>query len=171
MNEFDNPKTSIVIFGATGDLAKRKLFPSIYNLYRKGRLAEQFAVVGVARRPWTNDVLRENVRKAIVEARLPDDKLEDFCRHFFYLPFNVTSKDSYQDLNSLLTELETSFNIPGNRIFYMAMAPEFFGTIATSLKSEGVTEGGGWRRLVIEKAVWSRFTVRTKTKQRNSRSL
>ncbi|MFP3489989.1 glucose-6-phosphate dehydrogenase, partial [Staphylococcus sp. SIMBA_130] len=55
------PKSVIVIFGATGDLAKRKLFPSIYRLYQSGKISENFAVVGLARRPWTDEVLRENV--------------------------------------------------------------------------------------------------------------
>src|SRR5690625_6089608 len=59
------PKSIIVIFGATGDLARRKLFPSIYRLYKNGKISEDFAVVGVARRPWTNDILRENVKESI----------------------------------------------------------------------------------------------------------
>ncbi|MFA9560101.1 glucose-6-phosphate dehydrogenase [Evansella sp. AB-rgal1] len=146
------PRTSIVIFGVTGDLAKRKLFPSIYNLYKKGNLSKDFAVVGVARRDWSNEVLRENVCKSIKnEIGCDVDSLDEFCNHFYYLPFDVTSKDSYTELKSLLTDLDGTFNIPGNRIFYMAMAPEFFGTIAQNLKSEGLTETDGWSRLVIEK--------------------
>ncbi|MBU9713415.1 glucose-6-phosphate dehydrogenase [Evansella tamaricis] len=148
----DQPKTSIVIFGATGDLAKRKLFPSIFNLYRKGNISEEFAVVGVARRPWTNEVLREKVCEAVTDVfDVEQDKLDRFVNHFNYLPFDVTGKESYHELKKQLTQLEGDYNIPGNRIFYMAMAPEFFGTIASNLKSEGVTEANGWTRLVIEK--------------------
>ncbi|KYG34826.1 glucose-6-phosphate dehydrogenase [Alkalihalobacillus trypoxylicola] len=151
MSENHNPKTSIVLFGATGDLAKRKLYPSIYNLYITGKLSEQFVVIGIARRPWDDQTLRDNVRKAIEEAHLPTDNIEQFCNHFFYLPFDVTDTKSYQRLNQRLQELETEFHIPGNRIYYMAMAPEFFGTIAIQLKNEGVTQSDGWNRLVIEK--------------------
>ncbi|RSK27378.1 glucose-6-phosphate dehydrogenase [Bacillus sp. HMF5848] len=145
------PKSIVVIFGATGDLASRKLFPSIYNLYKKGSLTESFAVVGVARRPWTNEILRENVAKSIEKYKPTEAELDDFCKHFFYLPFDVTDKSSYQELKNMLSSLDNEFDTEGNRIFYMAMAPEFFGTIAENLKNEGVTDTNGWTRLVIEK--------------------
>jgi glucose-6-phosphate 1-dehydrogenase len=153
MNTTEKPKTTIVIFGATGDLAKRKLFPSIYNLYKHGKLSEEFAVVGAARRPWSNELFRENVAESIKEAAKEEITidLDEFCKHFYYLPFDVTNAGSYQELNTLLLNLEEEFYIPGNRIFYMAMAPNFFGTIASNLKSEGVTNTEGWNRLVIEK--------------------
>ncbi|ADU30254.1 glucose-6-phosphate dehydrogenase [Evansella cellulosilytica] len=148
----EKPSTVIVIFGATGDLAKRKLYPSIYNLYKKGQLSKKFAVVGVARRAWTNEIIRENVSASIkseVEGDISD--LDEFSNHFYYLPFDVTSKSSYHDLDNLINSLEDEYDIQGNRIFYMAMAPEFFGTIALNLKTEGVTNTKGWTRLVIEK--------------------
>ncbi|WP_078553640.1 glucose-6-phosphate dehydrogenase [Bacillus alkalicellulosilyticus] len=149
MKQTNKPETTIVIFGATGDLAKRKLYPSLFNLYKTERLNEKFAVVGAARRPWSNDTLRETVAEALHN----EDKelVAKFCEHFYYLPFDATNKNSYHELNSLLTELDEQFNIPGNRIFYMAMSPQFFGTIATNLKSEGLTNTNGWTRLIIEK--------------------
>ncbi|GAE34298.1 glucose-6-phosphate dehydrogenase [Halalkalibacter akibai] len=150
MKNLENPKTSLVIFGVTGDLAKRKLFPSIFKLFKNGKLSEEFTVVGVARRDWTNEVLREAVANSLPsgeEAALVDK----FCSHFHYLPFDVTNKESYRDLDSLLGQLENDYNIPGNRIFYMAMSPEYFGTIALNLKTERVTETNGWTRLIIEK--------------------
>ncbi|MFX3625562.1 MAG: glucose-6-phosphate dehydrogenase [Ectobacillus sp.] len=151
MNTNNNTYCTIVIFGATGDLAKRKLFPSIYSLYKKGMLAKNFAVVGVARREWSDEVFRENVAASIPHLKRKGDDLEEFLTHFRYLAFDVTNTASYQDLNKLLNELEQQFSIPGNRMFYMAMAPEFFGTIASHLKSEGVTNETGWNRLIIEK--------------------
>ena len=75
------PKSIIVIFGATGDLAKRKLFPSIFRLYKANKLSEDFAVVGVARRPWTNDELRENV-KISEQFQNSDADIEKFASHF-----------------------------------------------------------------------------------------
>ncbi|GLV63331.1 glucose-6-phosphate 1-dehydrogenase [Bacillus mycoides] len=152
MNNNDNTYCTMVIFGATGDLAKRKLFPSIYSLYKKGQLSKNFAVVGVARREWSDDVFRENVLTSIQESKIePGNDLDEFLTHFRYLAFDVTNTASYQDLNALITNLEEQFTIPGNRMFYMAMAPEFFGTIASYLKSEGVTNSSGWNRLIIEK--------------------
>jgi glucose-6-phosphate 1-dehydrogenase len=149
MTTSSNPKSIIVIFGATGDLAKRKLFPSIYRLYRNGKISEDFAVVGVARRPWSNDTFRDNVKESVKGLNGKD--IEEFSSHFYYQPFDVTDLESYQKLNSLLTDLDEQYHTEGNRIFYLAMAPEFFGPIAENLKSEGVTNTNGWSRLVIEK--------------------
>jgi glucose-6-phosphate 1-dehydrogenase len=146
-----NPKSLIVIFGATGDLAKRKLFPSIYRLYEKGKLSEEFAVVGVARRPLSNDEFRNYVRESVENALQQELNNERFVSHFYYHPFDVNDTASYQQLKSLLEELDGTYHTDGNRIFYLAMAPEFFGTVTSRLKSEGLTATNGWKRLVIEK--------------------
>lgn len=148
----EQPKSIIVIFGATGDLAKRKLYPSLYQLYQKGHISEQFAVVGIGRREWSDETLRDQVRESIKnEASDEDSKIEEFCSQFYYKALNVTSKQSYEELKDMLSQLDGQYQIGGNRVFYMAMAPEFFGTIARYLKSEGVTDTEGWTRLVIEK--------------------
>jgi glucose-6-phosphate 1-dehydrogenase len=146
-----NPKSLIVIFGATGDLAKRKLFPSIYKLYQKGKLAEEFAVVGVARRPLSDEEFRSYVKQSVEDSTKQELKNDTFTSHFYYHSLDVTSTASYQKLKSLLERLDETYNVPGNRIFYLAMAPEFFGTITAHLKSEGLTATNGWKRLVIEK--------------------
>ncbi|WP_053218422.1 glucose-6-phosphate dehydrogenase [Virgibacillus senegalensis] len=151
MNE-DNPKSILVIFGATGDLANRKLFPSIYRLYKNGKLSEDFAVVGVARRPHTNESFRENVEQSVKASRPANEEINDgFFSHFYYQPFDVTDLASYQELKGLLERLDKKHRTEENRIFYLAMAPNFFGTIAENLKSEGLTDTKGWSRLVIEK--------------------
>ncbi|MCY7807368.1 glucose-6-phosphate dehydrogenase [Bacillus spizizenii] len=149
MKTNQQPKAVIVIFGATGDLAKRKLYPSIHRLYQNGQIGEEFAVVGVGRRPWSNEDLRQTVKTSISSST--DKHIDDFTSHFYYHPFDVTNPGSYQELNVLLNQLEDTYQIPNNRMFYLAMAPEFFGTIAKTLKSEGVTATTGWSRLVIEK--------------------
>ncbi|ADM38395.1 glucose-6-phosphate dehydrogenase [Bacillus spizizenii ATCC 6633 = JCM 2499] len=149
MKTNQQPKAVIVIFGATGDLAKRKLYPSIHRLYQNGQIGEEFAVVGVGRRPWSNEDLRQTVKTSISSSA--DKHIDDFTSHFYYHPFDVTNPGSYQELNVLLNQLEDTYQIPNNRMFYLAMAPEFFGTIAKTLKSEGVTATTGWSRLVIEK--------------------
>ncbi|MFC3040384.1 glucose-6-phosphate dehydrogenase [Virgibacillus xinjiangensis] len=151
MTDQQRPKSVIVIFGATGDLAKRKLFPSIYRLYQNGKISEDFAVIGLARRPWTNDTLRENVEISIEETVAGAQNLEEFSSHFYYQSFDVTEPSSYNGLNELLQELEGTYQTEGNRIFYLAMAPEYFGSIANNLKEYGLKETEGWTRLVIEK--------------------
>jgi len=145
----NNPKTTIVIFGATGDLAKRKLYPSIYNLFKGKKIGHSFAVIGIARTKWTDQEFQQVVKETLHDE---DNVLvEEFCQHFYYLPFDVQNKTSFQELDVLLKRVEDIHQIPGNRIFYMAMAPEFFGTIASNLKKEGVTSTQGWKRLIIEK--------------------
>lgn len=147
----EHPKAVIVIFGATGDLAKRKLFPSIYRLVQNEKIGNEFAVVGVGRRPWTNDEFRDNVSDSIQTAMKESKNLDDFTSHFFYHPFDVTNPASYLELKVLLNKLDGIYQTEGNRVFYLAMAPEFFGTIAQNLKKEGLTATSGWSRLVIEK--------------------
>src|SRR5690625_1094447 len=145
------PKAVIVIFGATGDLAKRKLFPSIYRLHQNGNIDEEFAVVGVGRRPWTNDIFRENVEKSLENDSVSKENIDAFTSHFYYHPFDVTEPSSYQALGTLIGELENKYQTDGNRIFYLAMAPEYFGPIANHVKESGLKDGAGWSRLVIEK--------------------
>lgn len=151
MNTQEQPKSIIVIFGATGDLAKRKLFPSIYRLIQNEKIGKEFAVVGVGRRPWSNDEFRLNVADSIQTATKESTELDDFTSHFYYHPFDVTNPSSYLELNDLLDSLDGTYQTEGNRIFYLAMAPEFFGIIAQNLKKEGLTATNGWSRLVIEK--------------------
>lgn len=145
------PRAVIVIFGATGDLANRKLYPSLYRLYRNGKLSDNFAVVGVARRPLTNEDFRDNIKKSIAEFK--DDEIDHsaFAEHFHYNPFDAQHLSEYQKLDTFINELDNKHNAGGNRLFYMAMAPNFFGPIAANLKSQGLTDNPGWARLVIEK--------------------
>lgn len=151
MNTIQLPKAIIIIFGATGDLAKRKLFPSIYRLYQSGKISEEFAVVGVARRPWTNETFRENVKDSVENAVSVNSDLTSFTSHFYYHPFDVSNQSSYHSLKSLLSDLDEKYQTEGNRVFYLAMAPEFFGIIANNLKEHGLKDTNGWTRLVIEK--------------------
>jgi len=141
----------IMIFGATGDLAKRKLFPSLYRLFEKGRLTEQFAVIGVARRSLSNDDFQQSVKDSVISALGRDKNIEEFVSHFYYHSHDVTDSSSYVSLKQLADQIDEHYNLAGNRIFYLAMAPEFFGPIAIHLKSDGLTDVTGFKRLVIEK--------------------
>lgn len=151
MIQNDTPASLIMIFGATGDLAKRKLYPSLYHLYEKGKLDKNFAVVGVARRPWTNEVLRENVKDSIYSTIEDAKNVDEFISHFYYQSHDVSDTESYVKLQKLSNQLDEKYELKGNRIFYLAMAPEFFGTIAEHLKTCGLTDTDGFHRVVIEK--------------------
>src|SRR6478736_4329666 len=112
------------LFGATGDLARRKLFPALFNLYKEGKLAEDFAVVGLARRPRTNEQFRADVYESIGEfsRHKADDteKWTKFAEHFVYMSLDINNVDGFRELNRLTEELDAKFNIPGNRLFYLA---------------------------------------------------
>jgi len=151
MNEKTNPKVLIVIFGATGDLANRKLFPSIYRLVKNGKINPNFAVVGLARRPWTNEVFRENVKNSINQTFDSSEELDEFTSHFHYQSFDATQDEAFANLKELIGGLEQEYDTDGNRLFYLAMAPDFFGLIANKLKAYDLKETQGWTRLVIEK--------------------
>ncbi|MCM3766463.1 glucose-6-phosphate dehydrogenase [Neobacillus niacini] len=145
-----NLTSLIMIFGATGDLATRKLFPSLYRLYDRGRL-HKFAVVGVARRTLSNDSFQQSVKDSVTAALGEKDNLDEFASHFYYQSHDVADSDSYITLKNFADEIDAHYQLEGNRIFYLAMAPQFFGPIALHLKSDGLTDVKGYKRLVIEK--------------------
>lgn len=151
MFEKVKPKALIIIFGATGDLAKRKLYPSIYRLVRDKTISQDFAVVGLARRDWSNEIFRENVKKSVEEAFGDCEELETFASHFHYQSFDVTNKEAYSQVKETMEHLEETYDTDGNRLFYLAMAPDFFGEIANRLKEYGLKETTGFSRLIIEK--------------------
>lgn len=144
-------KTLVTFFGGTGDLAKRKLYPSVFNLYKKGYLQEHFAIVGTARQQLTDDEFKQLVRESIKDFTEDQAQAEAFIEHFSYRAHDVTNAASYGILKTAIEEAATKFDIDGNRIFYMSVAPRFFGTIAKYLKSEGLLADTGYNRLMIEK--------------------
>lgn len=145
-------KTTVVFFGATGDLAKRKLYPSVFNLYKKGYLKEHFAVVGSSRSKLSTEEFRDFVRNSLSEfAHESGDMVESFIKHFDYTDFDVTKAEAYSALEDVLNEVEAKFNTENNRIFYMSVAPRFFGTIAQNLKAANLLSKTGYNRLMIEK--------------------
>lgn len=155
LESLQTPGAVFFIFGATGDLARRKLFPAIYSLYREGKLAEDFAVIGVARRPRTQEEFREDIHRSIQE--FCRYKVEDhaswtrFAEHFSYKSLDINNIDGYHELRELTESVESRFGIPGNRLFYLALAPELFGSVSFNLQKGGMLSSGGWHRLVIEK--------------------
>ncbi|MDQ0339662.1 glucose-6-phosphate 1-dehydrogenase [Caldalkalibacillus uzonensis] len=144
---------TMILFGATGDLAKRKLFPALYSLFREHQLPEQFAVVGVGRRSLSQDVFREHVKSSIESfARYPvNNEWRDFISRFFYVSLDIEEVEDYQTLLHTIETVEHDFNIPENRLFYLAIAPELFEPVTFHLQQAGILKQRGWKRVVIEK--------------------
>jgi glucose-6-phosphate 1-dehydrogenase len=130
------PGTTLVIFGATGDLARRKLLPAIYNLAHEGALPERFNLIGVSRRDQSDDDFRDFARESIKEfsRREADDTvLSGLLERLSYIGFSFDDHEGYGKLAKALDALESEGH-PLNRAFYLSTAPEFFGVITSALK-------------------------------------
>ncbi|MEE8417033.1 MAG: glucose-6-phosphate dehydrogenase [candidate division Zixibacteria bacterium] len=155
----DKPDNSImVIFGASGDLTRRKLVPALFNLYCQNLLPERFAVLGVGRSEYTDDSYREFMTESISEncKEKPSDEnhLNSFCRTLHY---QRTSARGYEELTVLkkrLIAMEKELQTGGNQIFYLSVPPSAYGKIAQQigkLKLNKKSDGAGWTRIVVEK--------------------
>jgi glucose-6-phosphate 1-dehydrogenase len=146
--------TSIVIFGASGDLTHRKLLPALFNLFRKKRIPENFQILGFATRAWDDDKFRAEMEAAATQFCSYDysyDEWLEFEKHLFYLSGNFSSQDDFQALADRLKQLEPG---PSDRMFYLATAPRFFLQIVQTLGQLGlVDEEEGKRRVVVEKPI------------------
>ena len=145
----------MVIFGGTGDLTYRKLMPALYNLRYKDFLPASFAVVSVGRKTMSNDDYRDKVLESITKFSrndLDNAVWQDLRERIFYQNFDFSVNDGYSHLQSLLTDLDVRFSTSGNRIFYLAVAPEYFPVIVNKLAIfKLVHQSGSWQRAVIEK--------------------
>ena len=139
------------IFGGTGDLAQRKLYPSLFKLYQKGYLQDHFAVIGTARRPWTDEHYHEVISDSLADLDADQKDVDQFASHFYYQSHDGTDAQHYMTLKKLSEKLDAQYGLQGNRIFYLAMAPHFFGTIAQHLRSENILTDNGFNRVIIEK--------------------
>jgi glucose-6-phosphate 1-dehydrogenase len=152
-------RSTIVIFGASGDLTQRKLAPALYNLYRKGRLAAGTQIVGYARRPYHDDDFRNLMRQGVEQFSGTFDAQvwEAFAPALHYFQGNLDAADDYPKLNEYLCSLEQEPGggyTPGavNRLYYLATAPNYFVPIVTNLGVAGMAgQEQGVRTLVIEK--------------------
>ncbi len=144
----------LVIFGATGDLTQRKLLPAIYQMKLERRLPPEITIVGVARREWSDDYFREQMRIGIEEygGGLGKEEIwQDFARGLFYCAADIDDPAGYQKLKDLLEELDKIRATRGNRVFYLAVAPRFFSEAIQQLGTADMLTDPTKQRLVIEK--------------------
>ncbi len=144
-------KVIVTIFGASGDLAKRKLYPSLFRLYKSGNLSKHFAVIGTARRPWSKEYFESVVVEAIADLADSPEQAQEFASHFYYQSHDVQDTEHYIELRKLQNRLNEQYQAEHNKLFFLSMAPQFFGTIAKHLKSENIVDGKGFERLIVEK--------------------
>ena len=153
---------ALVIFGASGDLTRRKLMPAIYNLALSRSLPTGFAVVGVARRQKTNEQFRAEMKEGVTQhsRRKPIDPAlwADFERGVGYVQGSFDQASTYEKLRTHLEELDKERGTRKNRLYYLAVPPSEFATIVANLAQAGLVAdptaertGGPWTRIIIEK--------------------
>lgn len=154
--------TTIVIFGASGDLSRKKLIPALFDLFLAGYLPEKFSVIGFARSPFSDPEFREFVKKILVEKKYTCDKkcFDDFTDRFFYSAGNLDDATTFATLAEKISMLDTDAGACTNKIFYLAVSPVHYDKalrnlahsgLATSCIATGKQSTVGWTRVLIEK--------------------
>lgn len=151
---------AIVLFGATGDLTHRKLAPALYHLAWAGQMPENYAIVGFARRDWDDDQFRNELRASLFD-RTDDPSFEsawpEFSSHMVFSPGTFDDPEAFQRLKATLEQVDGTHGTQGNRLYYLAVAPEHFATIVDQLGRAGLiyspllAEEGPYSRVVVEK--------------------
>lgn len=144
--------TSIVIFGASGDLTQRKLVPSLFNLFRKGRMPKKFRIVGSGNTAFSEDQFHARLAdgmKQFASFKYSEEEWKNFASNLTYQQGRYTDLADFKKLGGILDKWDGG---TGNRIYYMATPPDIFPNIIDLLGLSGqLRENGGWRRVVIEK--------------------
>ena len=147
----------MVIFGATGDLTKRKLFPALYNLAKDGHLPDNFAIVGVGRQEMLSEEFRDQMIANLKEFAGPEPdagKIEWFCNRTYYTGGDFDDdKKLFKDIKDMLRDVCAANNIPENYFYYMAIPPNLFANVTQKIVKNGLgkEENGNWRRFIFEK--------------------
>jgi glucose-6-phosphate 1-dehydrogenase len=151
---------TLVIFGGSGDLARRRLIPAVYNLLLDGLLPSKFAVIGLGRKPMTDQEFRNLVREGVAKhsrQALKEDTWKNFEPHLFYIRGENHEPQTFINLRAKAEELERSLQLPGNRIFYLSIPPSSFAAVCQGLSQAGLATapgpGPGYSRIIVEKPV------------------
>ncbi len=138
----------LIIFGASGDLTKRKLIPALYDLFRQNLMPKRFAVLGASR----SSLSEEEFRQQAVEYLPSENEVEDFKKYLFYESVTPTEPEGFKLLKKRLKKLGRLFNIDANYLFYLSTPPSVYQVIAKNLEENGLnTKDHCFKRLVVEK--------------------
>jgi len=147
---------SLVIFGVTGDLARKKLMPAVYDLANRGLLPPGFALVGFARRDWADQDFAQIVHDSVREhsrTEFREDVWQELCKGIRFVAGDFADDAAFDTLVETVRDLDRVRGTQGNHAFYLSIPPKFFGDVVQQLKRSGlsVSDDGAWRRVVIEK--------------------
>ncbi|MEW5959619.1 MAG: glucose-6-phosphate dehydrogenase [Chloroflexota bacterium] len=147
----NTPPIAIVIFGASGDLTRRKLIPALYNNFKKGRLPERTQIIGYARRPWSDEDFRAQLRAGVEQFGGGFDTAAwtAFAPMLSYFQGNLDAPEDYQKLHTFLRDKEGG---PANRLYYLATSPNYYGLACQYLGAAGMaSQEEGQRNIIVEK--------------------
>lgn len=148
------PATAIVIFGGTGDLAKGKLLPALFDLYSQNRLPEKFMILALSRKDFSDEEYRDYA-KASISLKNPTDskKLDSFCSTIEYVRGDFSDLLAYEKIKNNLNEFDGGLGICCNKLFYLAVPPNLYADIFAKLKASDALASceGSWSRLLVEK--------------------
>ncbi|MFS0884537.1 glucose-6-phosphate dehydrogenase [Aeromicrobium sp. 179-A 4D2 NHS] len=146
---------TIVMFGVTGDLARKKLIPAIYDLANRGLLPPGFGLVGFARRDWGDGTFASLLKKAAkagARTEWSETVWKQLAAGIKFVPGQFDDDDAWEELNKTLTKLDESQGTGGNHAFYLSIPPGLFPTVVSKIDEHGLAKPGmGWRRVVVEK--------------------
>ena len=147
--------SGMVIFGVTGDLARKKLLPAIYDLANRGLLPAGFTLIGFGRRSWTKPEFEDYVRQAVeagARTRFREHVWERLAEGMHFVEGNFDD-DGFDRLAATLAEMDDTRGTAGNWAFYLSVPPDFFTAVCHQLERSGLAEAGeeSWRRVIIEK--------------------
>jgi glucose-6-phosphate 1-dehydrogenase len=151
---------TLVIFGGSGDLARRKLVPAVYNLLLDGVLPANYAILGLGRKPLSDEEFRASSRDGVAKysrQKLSDEKWKEFEKRLFYLSGGIDDSKTYEDIKTRCEKIEAELNLPGNRIFYLAIPPTSFSPACEGLQRAGLIQASGnkapFSRVIVEKPI------------------
>jgi glucose-6-phosphate 1-dehydrogenase len=149
------PPCAVVIFGASGDLSKRKLLPSLYRLFFERRISSGFAVIGSSRTAMSDEEFRqkmkESVSRFLEEAPFDEGVWNSFAQCLFYVAGDMTNPTLYDEIRYKVDEVEKTHQTAGNALFYLSIQPSYYAEATLALGAHGLNRGSGWRRVIIEK--------------------
>jgi len=155
LNRIAGP-ASLVLFGVTGDLARKKLMPAVYDLANRGLLPPSFALVGFARREWENEDFAAEVKESVkAYARTPFDETvwKQLSEGIRFVQGEFDDDEAFKRLSDTIDELDEQRGTRGNHAFYLSIPPKAFEQVCRQLSKHGLAQAAGdnWRRVVIEK--------------------
>lgn len=153
-----NIPTILVIFGATGDLMIKKIAPALFNLYTKNKLPKMFQIIGFSRRNLTQDQFKNHVLAILKDHKGVEyhkENAEQFIKRLLFQQGDFTSKQAYDDLAKVLGRIDGEWKVCSNKLFYLAVPPEYYKKIFEHLAASGLTipcsPEEGWTRVIVEK--------------------